>query len=123
MDFLGGTLTVVGGVVLLGLTDERLNLIPRLASCFEDLRSPVSTVHPVEALDGEQEELFFHGYYREYCDTSLLVFCGRTPLLARLRSAAVDGAAGVDKDLARLVERFRSFWWCTQTSWLHAGAE
>ena len=40
----------------------------------------------------------------------LLVFCGRRPLLARLRSAAEDGAAGVEKDLARLVERIRERW-------------
>ena len=40
----------------------------------------------------------------------LLVFCGRTPLLARLRSAAEDGAAGMEKDLARLVERIRARW-------------
>ena len=89
-------------------------------------------------LHGEQEDRFYHGYYREYCYMPLLVFCGRTPLLARLRSAGEDGAAGVEKDLARLVERiapamrrsrsrvvatgrpsrrFRSFWWRTRTSW------
>ena len=214
VDFSGGTLTSDGGVVLLGLADDRLNLIPRLAGCFEDFRSPLLTVHPVEALvgqrllalalgredlndhdrlrqdpaigavlgkteparsdcaplagkstlnrlelsaagampskhrkivadfdamdqllvdlfldsrpapaeivldldstdiplHGEQEERFFHGYYREYCYMPLLVFCGRTPLLARLRSAAEDGAAGVEKDLARLVERIRQRW-------------
>ena len=37
----------------------------------------------------------------------LLAFCGRWPLLARLRSAGKNGAAGVEKDLARLVERIR----------------
>ena len=40
----------------------------------------------------------------------LLAFCGRWPLLARLRSAGKDGAAGVEKDLARLVERIREHW-------------
>ena len=206
VDFSGGTVTSDGGVLLLGLADERSDLIPRLAGCFEDFRSPLLTVHPVEALAlgredlndhdrlrqdpaigavlgkteparsdcaplagkstlnrlepsatgalaskhrkivadfdaldqllvdlfldsrsappeivldldstdiplyGEQEERFFHGYYREYCYMPLLVFCGRTPLLARLRSAAEDGAAGVEKDLARLVERIRARW-------------
>ena len=212
VDFSGGTLTSVGGFVLLGLADERLDLIPRLAGCFEDLRSPLLTVHPVEALvgqrllalgredlndhdrlrqdpaigavlgktepaqsdcaplagkstlnrlelsaagalpskhrkivadfdaldpllvdlfldsrpappeivlgldstdiplHGEQEKRFLHGYYQEYCYMQLLVFCGRTPLLARLRSAAEDGAARVEKDLARLVERIRARW-------------
>ena len=50
VDIGGGTLTSDGGVVLLGLADERLDLIPRLAGCFEDFRSPLLTVHPVEAL-------------------------------------------------------------------------
>ena len=54
VDFSGGTLTSDGGVVLLGLADERLDLIPRLAGCFEDLRSPLLTVHPVEALVGQR---------------------------------------------------------------------
>ena len=58
-------------------------------------------------LHGEQEERFFHGYFREYCYMPLLVFCGRTPLLARLRSAAEYGAAGMEKDPARRVERIR----------------
>ena len=187
--------------MLLGLADERLDLILRLAGCFEDLRSPLLTVHPVEALvgqrllvlgredlndhdrlrqdpaigavlgkteparsdcappagkstlnrpelsaagalpskhrkivadfhaldqllvdlfldsrpappeivldrdsrdippHGEQKERSFQGYNREYCYMPLLVFCGRTPLLARLRSAAEYGAAGEEKDL------------------------
>ena len=200
--------------MLLRLADEGLDSIPRLAGCFEDLCSPLLTVHPVEALvgqrlsalalgredlndhdrlrqdpaigavlgkteparsdcaplvgkstlnrlelsavwalpskhrtivadfdaldqllvdlfldsrpappeivldlestdiplHGEQEEQFFHGYYQEYCYMPRLVFCGRTPLLARLRSAAEDGAAGVEKDLARPVERVRARW-------------
>ena len=61
-------------------------------------------------LHGEQQERFFHGSYREYCYMPLLVFCGRTPLLSRLRSAGADGAVGVEKDLARLVERVRTRW-------------
>ena len=52
--FSGGTLTSDGGVVLLSLADERLDLIPRLAGCFEDPRSPLLTVHPVEALVGQR---------------------------------------------------------------------
>ena len=61
-------------------------------------------------LHGTQEERFFHGYYREYGYMPLLVFCGRTPLLVRLRSAGEDGAAKVEQDLARLVDRIRSRW-------------
>ena len=54
VDFSGGTLTSDGGVALLGLADGRLDLIPRLAGCFEDIRSPLLTVHPVEALVGQR---------------------------------------------------------------------
>ena len=37
-------------------------------------------------LHGHQEQRFWHGYYREYCYLPLVVFCGRMPLLVRLRS-------------------------------------
>ena len=41
VDFSGGTLTSDGGVVLLGLADDRLAFIPRLAGCFQDSRNPL----------------------------------------------------------------------------------
>ena len=202
-------------MVLLGLADDRLALIPRLAGCFQDSRNPLFTVHSVEALvgqrllalalgredlvdhdrsrhnpaigavlgkteparsdcaplagkstlnrlelsaaggdaskhrkivadfygmdqllvdlflesrpepaemvldldstdiplHGDQEAEFDHSYYQEYCYMPLLVFCGRWPLFARLRSAGKDGAAGVEKVLARLVvARIREHW-------------
>ncbi len=59
---------------------------------------------------GDQEAGFYHGYYQEYCYMPLLASCGRWPLLARLRSAGKDGAAGVEKDLARLVEQIFEHW-------------
>ena len=55
VDFFGGTLTSDGGVVLLGLADDRLALISRLAGCFQDSRNPLFTVHSVEALGGRPD--------------------------------------------------------------------
>ena len=61
-------------------------------------------------LHGDQQGRFFHGYYLEYCYLPLLVFCGRTPLMVRMRSAGIDAAAGVEKDLETLVNQIRSRW-------------
>ena len=43
--FDGGTITTDGGGLLLRETDRRLNLLPRLAECFLDGRSPVLVEH------------------------------------------------------------------------------
>lgn len=54
-------------------------------------------------IHGDQEGRFFHGYYKCYCYLPLYVFCGRDLLLAKLRPANIDAAAG---------PRTRSFgWW------------
>lgn len=61
-------------------------------------------------LHGRQLGRFFHGYYDEYCYLPLYIFCGDHPLLALLRPADVDGAAGALKHLARIVGRLRECW-------------
>ena len=48
--FDGGTITTDGGGLLLRETDRRLNLLPRLAECFLDARSPLLVEHTVEQL-------------------------------------------------------------------------
>ena len=48
--FDGGTITSDGGGWLLRETDRRLNLLPRLAGCFLDGRSPLLVEHTVEQL-------------------------------------------------------------------------
>jgi hypothetical protein len=48
--FDGGTITTDAGGLLLRETDGRLNLLPRLAQCFEDRRNPVFVDHSVEQL-------------------------------------------------------------------------
>ena len=61
-------------------------------------------------LYGHQLGRFFHGYYDEYCYLPLYIFCGDHPLLALLRPADIDGAAGTLKHLARIVGRIRECW-------------
>jgi hypothetical protein len=59
-------------------------------------------------LHGQQEQRFYHGYYRHHCYLPMYVFCGQHPLLVRLRSSNRDGADGTVELLATIVERIRS---------------
>jgi hypothetical protein len=63
-----------------------------------------------DPLHGDQEGRFFHGYYGHYCYLPLYVFCGWHLLVAKLRRASIDGAAGSVEELARLVEQIRGRW-------------
>ena len=77
-------------------------------------RPPKEIVLDLDATDdplhGEQEGRFFHGYYDCYCYLPLYVFCGRHLLLAKLRLADRDAAAGVVEEVKRLVARIRTRW-------------
>jgi Transposase DDE domain group 1 len=77
-------------------------------------RPPEQIVLDLDATDdplhGEQEGRFFHGYYDCYCYLPLYVFCGRHLLLAKLRRANRDPAAGVVEEVARLIARIRGKW-------------
>ena len=61
-------------------------------------------------MHGEQEGRFFHGYYDCYCYLPLYVFCGRHLLVAKLRRADIDAAAGTIEEMARVVARIRASW-------------
>ena len=63
-----------------------------------------------DPLHGHQPGRFFHGYYGNYCYLPLYIFCGDHPLLALLRPADIDAAAGTVKHLSRIVERIRGAW-------------
>ncbi|MBE9141342.1 IS1380 family transposase [Nodosilinea sp. LEGE 07088] len=52
---------------------------------------------------GEQEGASFNGYYQSTCYTPLYIFCGRQLLVARLRPANVDPAAGALDELQRII--------------------
>jgi hypothetical protein len=63
-----------------------------------------------DPLHGEQEGRFFHGHYDCYCYLPLYVFCGRHLLVAKLRRADADAAAGAVEEVARVVARIRAAW-------------
>ncbi len=77
-------------------------------------RAPRQIILDLDATDdplhGEQEGRFFHGYYDCYCYLPLYVFCGRHLLVAKLRRADLDAAAGAVEEVARLVARIRARW-------------
>jgi hypothetical protein len=74
-------------------------------------RAPRQIILDLDATDdplhGEQESRFFHGYNDWYCYLPVYVFCGRHLLVAKLRSAATDAAAGAVKEAARVVAQIR----------------
>jgi hypothetical protein len=49
-SFDGGTISSDGGSLLLRQTDQRLNLLPRLAACFVDRRDPDRVEHSVQEM-------------------------------------------------------------------------
>ncbi len=63
-----------------------------------------------DALHGNQEGRFFHGYYGHYCYTPLYIFCGRHLLAARLQPASIDGAACTIEELVRIIPQIRKAW-------------
>ena len=77
-------------------------------------RAPKQIILDLDATDdplhGEQEGRFFHGYYDCYCYLPLYVFCGRDLLVAKLRRADIDAAAGAVEEVARVVGRIRARW-------------
>jgi hypothetical protein len=63
-----------------------------------------------DPLHGHQAGRFFHGYYDSYCYLPLYIFCGEHLLLAKLRPADIDAAAGSVKQVAWIVDRIRRRW-------------
>jgi len=82
--FDGGTITTDGGGLLLRETDRRLNLLPRLAECFLDARSPLLVEHTVAQLVAQRvyglalgyEDLNDHEQLRQ--DPLLRVLAGKS---------------------------------------------
>jgi hypothetical protein len=63
-----------------------------------------------DAIHGNQQGRFFHGYYDCYCFLPLYVFCGDQLLVAYLRSADGDPARHSRAILKLLVRRLRQAW-------------
>lgn len=67
-----------------------------------------------DPLHGHQEGRFFHGYYDGYCYLPLYIFCGEHLLVAKLRRANLDGAAGAREEVERVVAQIRERWPATR---------
>lgn len=63
-----------------------------------------------DAIHGNQEGRFFHGYYDHYCFLPLYVTCGQQLLVAYLRPSKIDGAKHSRAILKLLVTRLRQEW-------------
>jgi hypothetical protein len=76
--------------------------------------APAEIVLDLDATDdplhGHQEGRFFHGYYDGYCYLPLYIFCGEHLLVAKLRRANIDGAAGAREEVERVIAQIRSRW-------------
>jgi hypothetical protein len=77
-------------------------------------RPPAQIVLDLDATDdplhGHQEGRFFHGYYDGYCYLPLYIFCGEHLLVAKLRRANIDGAAGAREEIERVIAQIRRRW-------------
>jgi hypothetical protein len=63
-----------------------------------------------DAVHGQQEGRFFHGYYDHYCFLPLYVFCGQQLLVSYLRPSRIDPAKHAWAVLSLLVKRLRAAW-------------
>ena len=63
-----------------------------------------------DAVHGEQDGRFFHGFYNHYCFLPLYVFCGDQLLVSYLRPSNIDGAKHSWAILSLLVKRLRQVW-------------
>lgn len=63
-----------------------------------------------DQIHGNQENKFYHGYYKHDCFLPLYVFCGKDLLVSYLRSSKQDQAKHSWAILALLVKRLRAIW-------------
>jgi hypothetical protein len=60
--------------------------------------------------DCSAAQLVFEAYYGNYCYLPLYIFDGRHLLVAKLRKAHIDAAAGSAEEIARIVTHVRKAW-------------
>ena len=77
-------------------------------------KAPAEIVVDLDATDdplhGNQEGMFFHGYYGHYCYLPLYIFSGDALLCARLRPSNMDASAGCVEELRWIVAQIRKAW-------------
>lgn len=102
--FDGGAMTSDAGALLLRHTDNAIGLFDRVASCFEDHRSPDQVVHTVRAMVGQRIAGIALGY-EDINDHDELRHDPVLGLLAeRLESARADCAALAGKSTLNRLE-------------------
>jgi hypothetical protein len=62
VNFQGGQVTSDAGLSLIAEIDQKLQIISRLAKCFQDYRNPNKTLHPVESLLAQRIYGLIMGY-------------------------------------------------------------
>ena len=62
------------------------------------------------ALHGNQEDKFYHGYYKHHCYLPLYIFSGDHVLCSRLRPSSIGPAVGSRKEVERIVQQIRQRW-------------
>jgi DDE family transposase len=76
--------------------------------------APVQIVLDIDTTDmtlhGNQEEKFYHGYYKHHCYLPLYIFCCDHVLCARLRPSSIGPAVGSRKEVERIVKQIRQRW-------------
>jgi hypothetical protein len=76
--------------------------------------APVQIVLDIDttdmALHGNQEEKFYHGYYKHHCYLPLYIFCGDHVLCSRLRPSSIGPAVGSRREVARIAKQIRQRW-------------
>ena len=87
-------------------------LVEQFVASFD--APPTELILDFDATDdlvhGQQENHFFHGYYRHHCFLPLYVTCGSRLLVAYLRSAQVGAAHHAQAIVKLLVTRLRQSW-------------
>ena len=63
-----------------------------------------------DAAHGNQENNYYHGYYKHYCFLPLHIYCGNHLLVSYLRPSNIDGAKHVGAIMTLLVKYIRRFW-------------
>ena len=63
-----------------------------------------------DLVHGNQQQRFFHGYYKSYCFLPLYVFCGEQLLCAYLRPSKIDAAKHARAITKLLVGAIRDRW-------------
>ena len=75
---------------------------------------PNQIILDIDATDdpthGQQENIFYHGYYKTYCYLPLYIFCGNFVLCSRLRPCNIDASSGTVEELSWIVEMIRNRW-------------